>query len=244
MKNLLFEISYNGAMYHGYQVQTNALTITEVVQNAVEKVTKHRDGIVGCSRTDSGVHANSYYFNMKTQTQIPVEKLVYLLNNALPNDIIILNCKEVSLDFHARYDCKSKEYLYKIYNAKKRNPFLSQLALQYQKPIDVEMLNIAAQDLVGTHDFKSFSSTSKKEKKTIRTVQSISVFRQDDMVFFKIKGDGFLYNMVRIIVGTLLYMNESKIPINAFPQILEQKDRTKAGKTAPACGLYLNSLEY
>lgn len=245
MRNLLVCISYNGAKYHGYQVQANAITITEVVQDAIEKILKRREGIIGCSRTDTGVHANSYYFNMKTESSIPCEKLVKVVNNALPDDIVILSCKEVPLDFHARYDCIGKEYIYKIWNNPVRNPFLCGLALHHNTHIDEQKLNETGQIFVGTHNFTSFCSMGYKPGSSmIKTVEYIKVYREGDFVYIKIKANAFLYNMVRIIVGTLLYVNDGKIKVNDIASIISAMDRTKAGKTAPAQGLYLNQIFY
>lgn len=245
MRNLLVEISYNGANYHGYQVQANAITITEVVQDTIEKLLKKREGIVGCSRTDSKVHANSYFFNMKTDSKIPADRFLTILNNALPRDIVVLSCKDVDLDFHARHNCIGKEYIYKIWNNPVKNPFLSDLALHHKNKIDENMLNETAQAFVGTHDFTSFCSMGfKPGSSMIKTVQYINVYREGDMVYIRIKANAFLYNMVRIIVGTLLYVNDGKFAPNDITSIIEVKDRTKAGKTAPPQGLYLNSIEY
>lgn len=245
MRNLLVEISYNGSNYHGYQVQANAITITEVLQDTIEKLLKKREAIVGCSRTDSRVHANSYFFNMKTESLIPNSRFVYILNNALPPDIVVLSCKDVDLDFHARYNCIGKEYIYKIWNNPQKNPFLSDLALHHKNKIDEEMLNKAAQAFVGTHDFTSFCSKGfKPGTSMVKTVHYINVYREGDMVYVKIRANAFLYNMVRIIVGTLLYVNDKKFSPNQIYDIINAKDRTKAGKTAPPQGLYLNTIYY
>lgn len=245
MRNLLVEIQYNGANYHGYQVQKNALTITEVIQDVIEDLLKVREAIVGCSRTDSKVHANSYFFNMKTELRIPPEKLMLIMNNALPDDIAVLSCREVPLDFHARYDCKGKEYIYKIYNVPMKDPFQCGLSLHHENHIDEEMLHNSAQAIVGTHDFTSFCSLNhKKGISMVKTVEYVKVYRENDFVYLKIKANGFLYNMVRIIVGTLLYINDGKLGADCIPEILEKKDRTAAGKTAPPQGLYLNYIEY
>lgn len=245
LRNLLIEISYNGAAYHGYQVQKNAISITKVVQDVIEDLLHIRENIYGCSRTDSKVHANSYFFNMKTKLKIPIHKLVSIMNNALPDDIAVLSCKEVPLDFHARYDAVAKEYIYKIYNSQQKDPFQAGLSLQYKEKIDEVMLNDAAQTFLGTHDFTSFCSLRHKAGiSMVRTVESISVYREGDFVYLKIKADGFLYNMVRIIVGTLLYVNEGKIQKDSLLSIIDNKDRTTAGKTAEPQGLYLNTVFY
>lgn len=244
-RNLLVEISYNGANYHGYQVQANAISITEVLQDTIEKLLKKRENIVGCSRTDTKVHANSYFFNMKTESTIPCERFLRVINNALPDDIIILSCKEVPLDFHARYDCNGKEYIYKIWNSPLRNPFLADLALHHKPHIDVEKLHKIAQQFVGMHDFTSFCAKGfKAGSSMVKTVYYIEVTREQDFVFIKIKANAFLYNMVRIIVGTLLEINDGKLATTDINGIIAQKDRTKAGKTAPPQGLYLNAIEF
>lgn len=245
MRNLLVEISYNGARYHGYQVQANAITITEILQDTIQKLLKKREAIIGCSRTDTGVHANSYYFNMRTESMIPPDRFVTIMNNALPDDIIVVSCIEVPIEFHARYECMGKEYIYKIWNSPSRNPFLADLALHHKNDIDVEMLNEAAQMIVGTHDFTSFCSMGfKPGTSMIKTVQYVRVYREGNFVYIRIKANSFLYNMVRIIVGTLLYINDGKLDKDSLSSIISARDRTRAGKTAPPQGLYLNSIDY
>lgn len=244
MRNLLFKISYNGSNYHGYQVQQNALAVAEVLQNAIEQVLKVREDIVGCSRTDTKVHANCFYFHMKTQANIPPERMVIAMNCHLPDDIAVLECIEVPLEFHARYHCIGKEYLYQIWNSQIKNPFLQNLAYHYPYPIDVEMLDQAGQALVGTHDFKAFCAAGGKEMETVRTIHSFSVTREKDMVSITICGDGFLYHMVRIIVGTLLEIQSGRIPKDGIADIIQSKNRRFAGPTARPEGLYLNRVIY
>lgn len=244
MRNLLFNISYNGARYHGYQVQANAVAVAEVLQDAIEAVLHVREPIVGCSRTDTGVHANSYFFHMKTECRIPCERMVIALNRALPMDIAVHACREVPLDFHARYCCTGKEYLYKLWNSPIKNPFMEHLVYNYRFPIDVERLNEAAQAFVGTHDFRSFCALGGKDIGTVRTIHRFSVKREGELVLFRVAGDGFLYNMVRIMVGTLLTIQEGRLSPDDLPKIIEAKDRRAAGKTARAEGLYLNRVYY
>lgn len=245
MKNLLVEVSYRGTAYHGFQFQKNALSIAEVLQDKIEQVLRKREPIVGCSRTDAGVHANSCFFHMKTDVPFPTEKFPEVLNRVLPSDIVVLSCKEVPLDFHARYSCKGKEYWYRVWNHPVKDPFLSDLALFHKKPIDVELLNREALPLIGTHDFTSFCNPNhKKGMSTIRTVDRICLTREGDMVTMAIHADGFLYNMVRIIMGTLLEINDGMLPQNSVLSILEAKDRSRAGRTAPPHGLYLNRVDY
>lgn len=244
MRNLLVEISYDGSAYHGWQVQKNALTVQEVFQNAVEKVFDSRSDIKGCSRTDSGVHANSYFISFKTDKNIPADRVVMALNTYLPKDIAALSCKEVSDDFHARYNVKSKQYVYKLYNGKIRNPFYNKYAFHYKYPVDADYLNKEAKAFIGTYDFSGFCSAHSGVEDTVRTVKNFSVFRKDDMVYFSVEADGFLYNMVRIMVGTLLFINEGKIKENELEEIIKSKNRKRAGKTAPPEGLYLNKVNY
>lgn len=244
MRNLLFQISYNGANYHGYQVQNNGITVAQTLQDGIEAVLKVREPITGCSRTDSRVHANSYYFNLKTEKNIPADKFVIALNNVLPPDIAVHSCREVSLDFHARYSCTGKEYLYKIWNSPVKNPFLQGMVCQYRYPLDEELLNAAAQEFVGTYDFKSFCAAGGKEMDTVRTIYSASVKREGEMVLFRVSGSGFLYNMVRIMVGTLLKVQEKNLPLGSIREIILGCDRSLAGNTAKPEGLYLNRVDY
>lgn len=243
-RNILIEISYNGSKYHGFQVQKNAITVEEVVQDAIERIFGVRENIVGCSRTDTGVHANSYFFNIITENPISCERLLHALNTHLPYDIAVLSCKNVNLDFHARYHAKEKEYIYKILNSPIKNPFMHELLYQYKYEIDVEKLNRAAQDFVGTHDFSAFCTKDNKKRTTIRTIYEAKVWREKDIVYFKVRGNGFLYNMVRIMVGTLIRIAQNKIKEDEIPDIINSLDRKRAGVTAPACGLYLNKVIY
>lgn len=253
MRNLLFNISYNGAKYHGYQVQANAITVAEVLQNAIEKTIKIREDIIGCSRTDTKVHANNYYFNMKTECTILPYAFVRALNCVLPSDISVNSCIEVPLEFHSRYSCRGKEYIYKIWNSEIKNPFFQETALQYRYPLDVEKLNSACKAFIGMHDFKAFCARSSDEKKgrqidTVRTIYDFSVSRDSGydgkMVTITVSGDGFLYNMIRIMVGTLLWIAEKRIAPNAINDIILSKNRSLAGKTARPDGLYLNRVFY
>lgn len=244
MRNLLVEIAYNGSAYHGFQVQENAITVEEVVQDAVERIVGKRESIIGCSRTDTGVHANSYFFNMHTENPIECDRFVAAMNHHLPHDIAALSCKEVSEDFHARYDAREKEYVYKILNSSVKNPFMHEFLYQYKYPLDVEQLDRVAKKFVGTHDFAAFRKEDTKERSSIRTIYKSEVSRDGDIVTFTVSGNGFLYNMVRILVGTLLAVAQGKIDEDEISEIIESRDRTRAGVTAPACGLYLNRVEY
>ena len=245
LKNLLLTISYDGRNFHGWQIQQNALTVQEVLQNALEKIVGSDYDIKGCSRTDSGVHANMYCVSLKTSHPIEPVRLKSALNRWLPLSVAVLDCKQAEDDFHARYSCKSKEYIYKIWNTEVRNPFLDGYALHYRYKLDEEMLNKAAQAYVGKHDFTSFCTLDSREKgDMIRNVKAFSVTREGDLVTMKVEADGFLYNMVRIMVGTLLKIQQGKIPADGILDIINKKDRKYAGPTAQACGLYLNKVNY
>lgn len=244
MRNLLITIKYDGSAYHGWQVQKNALTVQEVFQNAVEKVFLSRLDVKGCSRTDTGVHANMYCVSLKTDMDITPYGIIMALNSNLPRDIAVVDCREVDDDFHPRYSCKSKEYIYKIYNGRIRNPFDADYALHYNRPIDAEYLNREAQAFVGKYDYSGFCSANSDVEDTVRDVKSFSVWREGNYVYFKVEADGFLYNMVRIMVGTLLFVNEGKIKEGELKDVILSKDRKRAGKTASPNGLYLNKINY
>lgn len=245
LRNLLLTISYDGSHFHGWQIQQNAHTVQEEFQNALSRIIGDGFDIKGCSRTDSGVHANMYCISLKTNHPIPAERLKAALNRWLPLSIAVLECREVDIDFHARYSCKSKEYIYKIWNSEVRSPFLNGYALHYRYKLDEKLLNDAAQAYVGSHDFTSFcTQDSREQDNMIRTVKHFSVTREGDMVIMRVEADGFLYNMVRIMVGTLLRIQQGKIKPGQIPEILEKKNRQYAGPTAQACGLYLNKVNY
>ncbi len=245
LRNLLITISYDGKCFHGWQIQQNAYTVQEAFQNALSKIIGSDFDLKGCSRTDSGVHANMYCLSVKTAHPIPAQRLKAALNRWLPLSIAVMDCAEVDDDFHARYSCKSKEYIYKIWNSEVRNPFLDGYALHYRYKIDENLLNNAAQAYLGSHDFTSFCTQDSREPGDMtRTVKHFSVTRDGDMVTMKVEADGFLYNMVRIMVGTLLRVQQGKIKPDEIPSIIEKKDRSFAGPTAQACGLYLNKVYY
>ena len=245
IRNLLLTICYDGRHFHGWQIQQNAFTVQEAFQNALTKIIGGSFDIKGCSRTDTGVHANMYCISVKTQHPIPCERLAAALNRWLPLSVAVLSCKEVGADFHARYSCKSKEYIYKIWNSPVRNPFLDGYALHYRYPLNAEQLHQAAQAYVGRHDFTSFCTLDNREPGDMtREVRHFSVTRDGDMVMMRVEADGFLYNMVRIMVGTLLRIAQGKIPPDGIPAILAAKNRQLAGPTAQACGLYLNQVHY
>lgn len=246
MRNFLITISYNGSKYHGWQIQNNALAVQEVFQNSLENVIQKTPyEIKGCSRTDSGVHANMYCISLKMEHSIPCHRLLTALNRFLPLDIAVLNVEEKPLDFHARYSCKSKQYVYKIWNSQVRNPFLDGLAYHYKYPIDVDLLNKSCKAYIGKHDFTSFCTIdNRKMEDMTRNVLDFTVERQGDMVLLTVEADGFLYNMVRIIVGTLLEVAFGRFSPDYVAEVVASENRQKAGPTAPPDGLYLNRVIY
>jgi tRNA pseudouridine38-40 synthase len=247
MRRILLKIAYDGTNYHGWQVQKNASSVQETLQDAMEKIFASRPDLHGCSRTDSGVHANEYYCHFDVDNNIPCNQLVRALNTYLPSDISVSSAEDKDINFHARYSAKSKEYLYKIYNCQIPNPFYDRYCLQVAKSLDVDRMNRVAQNFTGTHDFKGFCSIKTTAEDTIRTIYDCKVEKSDndkDIIEVKISGDGFLYNMVRIIVGTLLFVEFGNIDEKDIPDIIKSGDRKRAGKTISPKGLYLNKVEY
>lgn len=245
LRNILITICYDGKNYHGWQVQDNAVTVQEVFQNAIYNVFKTKPDIKGCSRTDSGVHANMYCINVKVSSKIPCDRIVAALNRFLPHDICVKDCKEVPLDFHARYSCIGKEYVYKIFNERIRDPFLHGYALHYWYFMDIDKMRKAAKFYIGEHDFTSFCTLDKRSATNmIRNVKKFEIDRIGNIVEMRVEADGFLYNMVRIMVGTLLRVCQGKIAADDIEHIIDSKNRKMSGPTAPAHGLYLNKVFY
>ena len=244
MPNLLLTIRYDGSRYHGWQVQKIALSIQTVLQEAIWKLFGERMDIKGCSRTDAGVHANMYCVSFHAPFYPGEYHTICAVNNALPDDIKAYKCEEVSDDFHARYSCVAKEYVYQIYNAKHENPFMNRYAFQYKYHIDEALLNRAAAQFTGTHDFSAFCSSHCDAKDTVRTIYSCCVEREGDMIRIRICGNGFLYNMVRIIAGTLLDVARGRLRAEDISQIILSGSRKDAGKTLAAKGLFLNKVFY
>ena len=245
MARILLTLRYDGTAYHGWQVQPNGITVQQTLQDAIQAVTGVRAGVTGCSRTDAGVHADMFCCAFDTESPLRGDKLCSALNYHLPRDISVYEAREVDEEFHPRYHAAGKRYVYRIWNGTQRHPIYSRYAIHQRKPLDVEGMNRAAGDFVGRHDFAAFCGAgSDVQGTTERTIRACSVTRQGDLVLFTVEGDGFLYNMVRIMVGTLLEMEAGRLPMDGIPAILAGCDRQKAGPTAPAHGLCLDHVFY
>lgn len=243
-RNLRLTLRYDGSGFHGWQMQNNAVSVQQCVSEAVERVLGKKVTIYGCSRTDSGVHANTFCCNFKIDTDKNCETIRKGIDAVLPQSIAVLSCSDEEADFNARFSCKGKEYIYKIWNSNVKNPFLTSYALHYPYYLDAEMLDREVKDFIGTHDFSAFCAAGSTALSNVRTVTDCSVKREGDLITFSVTGDGFLYNMVRIMVGTAIYIGRGKIPQGAIPSIIASRDRTKAGITAKPHGLYLNKVYY
>lgn len=250
---ILLQISFLGTRYAGYQVQKGHATVQGALCEAAEKVFGVKCDITGCSRTDSGVHANAFYATVSEhgkcglETTIPTEKIPFAFVSALPEDISVISAERVGDSFHARYDVKYKEYIYKIYNRPIPNPFYADRSLHYPRAIDEKALSRmreGAKKFVGTYDFSSYMASGSDIKDTVRTVFDADVTREGDFIIFKVSANGFLYNMVRIFTGTLLGVAEGKTEPEDIIKITEARDRRLSGITAPAKGLYLNRVVY
>lgn len=253
MKKILLEISYLGTDFCGYQVQPDKRTVQSQLNCAAKALFGFDCDIVGCSRTDSGVHANQFFATVAQKgmeyinTDIPIEKIPLALSFHLPSDVAVKSAAWVDSDFHPRYSVQSKEYLYRIYCDSVRDPFEEGRAWHYARKIDdmaLGSMQKAAEHFIGTHDFAAFMASNSSVCDTVRTIFSLSVEKDDRIINIKVCGDGFLYNMVRIIVGTLIAVAEGKISLDEIEDIIVSKNRARAGITAPPQGLYLNKVFY
>lgn len=244
MRNLKLTLQYDGTAYHGWQSQENALTVQDVLEGAVLKLTGARPRIIGCSRTDTGVHAKKFVCNFKSETKIPCEKLPFALNAHLPDDIVCIGAEEAEADFHSRYCAKKKCYTYYIQNSQFPDVFTANYAWHYPYSLDLEKMQRAAKAFLGEHDFIGFAASGFTVKTTVRTIYDISVEKNGDLIKITVLGNGFLYNMVRIMAGTLAFIGCGKIDADEIGEIIESKDRKRAGITAPPQGLYLTEVFY
>ena len=244
MKRVFLKIAYDGTNYCGWQIQDNGITIEEVINEKLSELLGEDITVIGASRTDSGVHALGNVAVFDTDTRIPAEKISFALNQRLPEDIRIQESKEVAADFHPRYCDTRKTYEYRILNRTFDDPTTRLYTHFCYFKLDVEKMKQAASYLVGEHDFKSFSSARGQAKTTVRTIYYLNIEKNSDIITIQINGNGFLYNMVRIIVGTLLKVGMGIYPPEHVKEILDAKDRSMSGPKAPAKGLTLVEIEY
>lgn len=244
MKRIKLTVAYDGTNYCGWQIQPNGITIEEVLNKKLSKLTGEDIRVIGASRTDSGVHALGNVAVFDSETGIPPERLAYALNQRMPNDIVVVKSEEVPLDWHPRYCNCTKTYEYHILNAKVPDPTrrLTRYFVSYN--LDLEKMRRAAGYLVGEHDFASFCNVRTNVEDTVRTIYDLDVQKMGDEITIRIRGNGFLYNMVRIIVGTLLRVGRDFYTPEQVKDILDAKDRQAAGVTAPPQGLMLVGIEY
>ena len=244
MRNIALKLMYNGTAYHGWQVQRNAVTVCETLQNALAKITGAPVHLTGCGRTDAGVHAERYVANFHTESRIPLDRLPFAINTHTPEDIAVKEALEVAEDFNAIGSCIQKEYVYQIYNSRIRDAFLEHRVCFYPQPLDFARLARAGRAFEGTHDFAAVRSVGTETRTTVRTVHWCRAERDGPLISIAVCADGFLYNMVRAIVGTMVYASYGKIEPEAIPALLATRDRRLTGPTMPPQGLYLNRVWY
>lgn len=244
MRNIALKLKYMGTNYHGWQVQKTQTSVAETLEKALSSVVCHPVKVVGAGRTDAGVHAQCYVANFRTSSSIPCERLPLAVNTRLPQDIVVFKATEVHDGFNAINSCLKKEYTYRIFNSRIRDPFYVNRVWFYPKLLDERIMNEAAAQFVGTHDFRAVRSVGTETRTTVRTVHYCDVTRSGELIELKVCADGFLYNMVRAIVGTCVYAAEGKLAPSDIPDILASGNRTLAGPTAPPDGLYMSRLWY
>lgn len=244
MRNIKLTIAYDGTAYKGWQVQNNQRTIQQELEKAIFALFGGKHTLYGASRTDAGVHALAQVANFKTISRIHVSKIPLALNSLIPEDIVVKKAEEPDLDFHSRFAATSKIYRYDIYNSKSRDPFRERYSCRVPYVLDVPLMRAEADFLKGRHDFRSFQASDKRERSSVRTIRNIEVKKKGRNVTIHVEGDGFLYNMVRNIAGTLIDIGRGYLSPGSVRRILSSGDRTKAGPTAPAKGLFLVKVKY
>lgn len=241
---VLVKLAFDGTNYHGFQIQDDVPTVFGTVQEALLKILGHSTEIKGCSRTDSGVHAKCFVLSFETDKNLDLNRFPLAMNANLPTDIRVLEAKQAPEGFHVRYDAKGKEYTYYILNSHIDNPFNNKYYYKVAAPLDVEKMNEAAQYYVGYHDFRSFMAQKSNIIDCRRTVYSATVEKHDDMIIYKVSADGYLYNMVRIMVGTLINVGKGIYLPEKVKEIILAKNRIEAGPTVPPQGLFLTNVFY
>lgn len=244
MRNIKIVLEYDGTNYGGWQKQKDVKTVQGELEKAIFKITKEEVKTIGCSRTDSGVHSRHYVVNFNTESRVPSDRFTKALNTKLPDDIRVLESSEVSVDFHSRYHCIGKTYSYTLLNKEIASVMLRNYTWHIERELDINKMIEASKYLVGKHDFSSFRNTGSSALTTVRTITDISIKKEDFLLKIYISADGFLYNMARIIVGTLVQVGLGRIMPTDVEKILHLKDRRKAGKSAPPQGLCLENVFY
>lgn len=244
MKNIALRLRYDGSSYHGWQVQKNAITVAQTMEEALAKVCGERVKLTGCGRTDAGVHALRYCANFHSDCTVPVDRMPLALNSRLPDDIAVVDAVEVPDDFNAIGSCVKKEYVYKILNSRISDPFLADRVCFYPQRLDISLMQAAARAFEGTHDFKAVRSEGTQTQTTVRTVYWCRAEKDGDLITVSICANGFLYNMCRAMVGTMVYASYGKLIPEEIPALLEKRDRRLTGPTMPPQGLYLNRVWY
>ena len=243
-RNIALKLMYVGTAYHGWQVQKNAVTVEETLEKALSTVVCHPVKCTGAGRTDAGVHAETYIANFRTTSRIPCDRIPLAVNTRLPDDIVVVKATEVPEDFNAIGSCIKKEYTYRIYNSRLGNAFYVNRAWFYPKHLAEDVMQRAAGCFVGTHDFSAVRAVGTDVRSPIRTVYYFDISRTGDLIECRVCANGFLYNMVRAMVGTCVYAAEGKFAPEEVSAILESKNRTAAGPTVPPGGLYMTKLWY
>ena len=244
MRNIKLIIEYDGKGFNGWQKQPDRLNIQGEIEKAIEEITGEKVDLTASGRTDAGVHSLGQTANFKTDSKIPTEKFAKAINSRLKKSIVIKSAEEVDEKFHSRYSVKSKTYRYIINNSENGTAIYRGLEYHVPMKLDYEKMNEAIKYFIGEHDFKAFKASGTSSKSSVRTIYKADIYQENEKIFIEITGNGFLYNMVRIISGTLLDVGLGKIKPEDIPSIIESKDRTKAGKTLPAHGLYLLQVNY
>ena len=244
MKNIALRLRYDGSRYHGWQVQKIAVTVAQTMEEALAKVCGERVKLTGCGRTDAGVHALRYCANFHSGCTVPVDRLPLAVNSRLPDDIAVVDAVEVPDDFNAIGSCVKKEYVYKILNSRIPDPFLADRVCFCRQRLDISLMQAAARAFEGTHDFKAVRSEGTQTKTTVRTVYWCRAEKDGDLITVSICANGFLYNMCRAMVGTMVYASYGKLIPEEIPALLEKRDRRLTGPTMPPQGLYLNRVWY
>jgi tRNA pseudouridine38-40 synthase len=245
VSNYAIQLKYDGTAYHGFQRQLNAVTIQGLLEAAISTLTGADTAVIGCGRTDSGVHALDYTANFRSDTlSVPPDRLPLALNALLPADVVVFAAREVPLDFHAVFSCVSKEYTYKILNTQHADPFLVNRVWHIPRTLNIGAMRDAAAEFTGTHDFAALRCVGTDVKTTVRTVYTFDISENNGIIECKVSADGFLYKMARSFIGTIYYAGIGKISPGDIASILQSRKRSLAGPTAPPQGLYLTGTSY